>query len=349
MSACKRGQIMTSLETLIFLGLCVLAIVLTWEEIAKYRSGDSSFKRSKGKIAKLPIITICFSPKSVTLEYGKHFNISKYKSYPESTNDNSRQNILNIGKNFKEQVILSLIKTGFSGQCFQIQSTVTDVNKELYELISVNLQENITENLSLKFFFTSENNKKGIFLNYWMEGDVIEIKVKPNTFNEIGLREEEFRYLDDKSKSNCTHDDKPFYDCFIEELKRDDFSGCNPKCLPFTIGENSLNQNLSSCHVGLDGFANCAEYSFNLLLNVSSQGKCLRPCQINEYSAITTDEDTEDQKIAILAYYFLPPHSKVIQEEYFIYDICVLFSSIGGTLGLCIGFSLRGEVKYFQY
>ena len=104
MSACKKSQIMTSLETLIFLGLCVLAIVSTWEEIAKYRSGDSSFKRSKGKIAKLPIITICFSPKSVILEYGKHFNISKYKSYPESTKDKSRQNILNIGKNFKEQV-----------------------------------------------------------------------------------------------------------------------------------------------------------------------------------------------------------------------------------------------------
>ena len=47
--------------------------------------------------------------------------------------------------------------------------------------------------------------------------------------------------------------------------------------------------------------------------------------------------------------YFLPPERKKIAEEYLLYDIIGVVGAVGGTLGLCIGFSIFGKsiAEYF--
>ena len=42
--------------------------------------------------------------------------------------------------------------------------------------------------------------------------------------------------------------------------------------------------------------------------------------------------------------YFLPPERKKIAEEYLLYDVIGVIGAVGGTLGLCIGFSIFGKI-----
>ena len=40
--------------------------------------------------------------------------------------------------------------------------------------------------------------------------------------------------------------------------------------------------------------------------------------------------------------YFMAPESKKVNEEYLLYDLIGVIGAVGGTLGLCIGFSIFG-------
>ena len=42
--------------------------------------------------------------------------------------------------------------------------------------------------------------------------------------------------------------------------------------------------------------------------------------------------------------YFLPPERKKIAEEYLLYDVIGVIGAVGGTMGLCIGFSIFGKI-----
>ena len=40
--------------------------------------------------------------------------------------------------------------------------------------------------------------------------------------------------------------------------------------------------------------------------------------------------------------FFMPPQTKKVAEEYLLYDTVGVIGAVGGTLGLCIGFSMFG-------
>ena len=48
---------------------------------------------------------------------------------------------------------------------------------------------------------------------------------------------------------------------------------------------------------------------------------------------------TDDKREIYFAYNFAPPKTETLHEEYLIYDAIGLIGSVGGTLGMLIGFS----------
>ena len=44
-------------------------------------------------------------------------------------------------------------------------------------------------------------------------------------------------------------------------------------------------------------------------------------------------------------YSFLPPITTMVYEEYLIYDGLGLIGSVGGTLGMCVGFSFSSVIN----
>ena len=86
---------------------------------------------------------------------------------------------------------------------------------------------------------------------------------------------------------------------------------------------------------------------FEYLQNVSAFGNCPRSCRINAYSGKITYTEVVKDRFAI-CYYYLPPATKEVAEEYLIYDIIGVIGAVGGTLGLCIGFSIFGNNTFIQ-
>ena len=50
-----------------------------------------------------------------------------------------------------------------------------------------------------------------------------------------------------------------------------------------------------------------------------------------------------------LSFYFLVPRHVTGRIEYLIFDTICMFTAIGGTLGLCIVFSLKGIPRHSCY
>ena len=66
----------------------------------------------------------------------------------------------------------------------------------------------------------------------------------------------------------------------------------------------------------------------------------IKPCVKLDYKGDeTTYHDRPKGKMARYLLLFSNPPKVIVQEEYLIYDGIALISAIGGTLGLCIGFS----------
>ena len=85
-------------------------------------------------------------------------------------------------------------------------------------------------------------------------------------------------------------------------------------------------------------------------IDLKVKPQCPKPCHIHEYFG----EESLDYKTAkrkdngtefVFLYRFNDEKPVTIYEEYFVYDEIGLISSIGGTLGLCIGFSFTSVVS----
>ena len=61
----------------------------------------------------------------------------------------------------------------------------------------------------------------------------LEFNVERDQTVEIGLRESEIIYLEEKS--GCVSSEPSFYDCFFPLLYAKDFSTCPEKCLPYSL------------------------------------------------------------------------------------------------------------------
>ena len=69
----------------------------------------------------------------------------------------------------------------------------------------------------------------------------------------------------------------------------------------------------------------------------------MRPCNILEYVGKTTQETvmkTSDE--VTIAYGFAQPEMTVEYKERLVFDEVGIIGSVGGTLGMCIGFSFSG-------
>ena len=67
-----------------------------------------------------------------------------------------------------------------------------------------------------------------------------------------------------------------------------------------------------------------------------------KPCTKVQYSGNVQSTTGPVKNVAQFTYHFGNPEKMTVQEEYLVYDFITMIGSIGGTLGLCIGFSFSG-------
>ena len=141
-------------------------------------------------------------------------------------------------------------------------------------------------------------------------------------------------------KDNCIMES--YYDCIIEDIIWKNFNhwnsidfNCTKKCLPRYLIHNSTLQ----CE--FDDDMKCALDV--MYWKYVDHSNCPRPCSIVRYYGkvdFWQPWNSSDSSFSI-DFKYAPPTKEKVYQEYLIYNFFDIFGSVGGTLGIFIGFSLN--------
>ena len=364
------NRVFKTVEWTLFFGLCLISFLFMREVLEKYLSKDTSFKQYEEPISEHPTITICLNAytSKKKMYFGKDFNISYHYLFANHQFDSGYHRLhLNMGNNYsnttKEIIQLDRIYSLYVRlPCYKISTYAKTesnvIETGVFRRITVNFNESMShmDLPSLKTYITSEKNSYGVIGNKWMDGKVMTLTLNKNMYYEIRLKVEKIIYL--KTKSQCI-DEVPFYKCYGEILLKVISELCKSHCIPYFLSFMNLyhEHNITMCNSNL--YANnflsslCTQaVAFGLFHQPSLKETCRRSCTTYSYSGIITQAyESLTDKIE-LQYEFEYPESVTVSEEYMIYDTIGMIGSVGGTLGMFLGFSFTSVISlvisYFQ-
>ena len=177
----------------------------------------------------------------------------------------------------------------------------------------------------------------------WIEGNALEIDLEKQVYKRFTIKAEKHTYLGRKFPCSPTST----YECFRWKFLNSSFDHCPNKCVPYQW-MSTEKESIPVCN-NFESWS-C---SLSLVLNVTKDiihdnEECPRACTTLQYVGWKVAE----QKFANLShqffftYQFNQPHYVTAYTEYLIYDSIGMIASVGGTLGMCIGFSFNHAITY---
>ena len=157
------------------------------------------------------------------------------------------------------------------------------------------------------------------------------------------IRPSNYTYL--KETSNCTS--QAFYECLVKQVKLANFTRCPKKCLPASLSHIGYhNSGIRVCQSEKE--QKCA---FNVTwYDVFSPSLCpAKPCTLLEYNGkidYWQEKPISRKNNFNLKIKYGAPEVVIVHEEYLITDFTGVVGSVGGTLGLFIGFSFFNIISY---
>ena len=160
--------------------------------------------------------------------------------------------------------------------------------------------------------------------------------VSNDTYLKIEHMEENTEYIKDCSKSSI-------YKCWAEKVADTKEFNCTNRCVPVVL--RSIMENIE--HEIPECFDNSEEYC---MLGVEGykmfeklRSTCSKQCQNKasrlEISKVEGGSISPQGQVQLEIYFTVSPE-KISYKEYLIYDGIGMFGSIGGSLGLFVGFSI---------
>ena len=199
----------------------------------------------------------------------------------------------------------------------------------------------IEENLptSSKIYVTAENNSYGIIFtkyqsfrdDYWTIRNVLKTTIDKHMFKMVNLKPIQHNYM----TTSCIYGYD--YGCIGKIIKarlKESSSQCSMVSLP-SLPLCKIDKNFEEEKVFWNAF-----YSYGL-------DKCwIKFCSTLAYSAEEINyEKYSDTEITFRFGYTIDSNSTTINEEYLVWDGINTIGSVGGTLGMCIGFSFTGLIS----
>ena len=346
MSSDPQGKYLKVLEWILFFGLCCLSTYFTWGVFEKFISGQTSFSQYDDPITEIPTITFCFinSDKPITkYEYGYDFKIEYLyegiMTFNKSIYLEEGQNLNTISG---EMVNVEKLITYNFGYCYKI--SVVNPSMNLNRAFNIYFNESIPEKDSLltEAYITSEDNAYGVAATTWKNGKFAKTLITKRMLNVISLKQEKYIYLTANGK--CSQE--TFYDCVsrLLALKLGE-STCGAISLP-SMSNCETNETINDSLLAISEILNEAES-----LSGYKNGICPKLCTtVDYYGELSISRGIsflphENSATFVLAYRF-KQHSVTVFKEYVIYDAISMIGSVGGTLGMCIGFSFTSLVTY---
>ena len=328
--------------------MCLLggSLYFMWDVFKKYKSRDTSLKQYQEHLQEYPTIVMCFKTSKI-IEYDMDFNISiilPNLSYLK----------LDIGANHTQydgdEVKLEKFLTPATGICYKITKTTNAAYiNQTYFSVEIFFNNSLSRNdLPItKFFITTERNSYGIAIFQWYEGEVLTYDVKPETMTEVNLKIEKNVLL--RSETEC--EENSAYHCLVKKyIKTFKCEQWTDGCIPRNFYE-SLNPFFDKktflCEGEIDQSSNCSK---QLLFDIIQSNRCKNPCSTTEFIGKVSFEG-EIENIPMnhrtwFSYNIKAPAMISVQKQYLIYDFEGLVGSVGGTLGMFIGFSFINIITH---
>ena len=240
------------------------------------------------------------------------------------------------------------LSTWLSGTCYKFNTTLSKVTKGEFRKINFEFFKDSVEYERIPdmiVYFTSEENAYGITANVWRDGEPLSFKLKKNSELEVSLKQVKYVHL--KSKAKCRVE--PFYEVYERLLLKTSFSECPIKCTTTSLPSETNRIPLCLKPDEKDCAEKVQTKVWHLLANSEEYSKA---CSTTDYNGRIIYESQEEKDYNIkkykkniytmeLDYVFSSPEVVTVNEEYLIYDLISMIGSIGGSLGLCIGFSFK--------
>ena len=321
------------------------------EVFEQYASKDTSFKQSEELVGKdvSPTIILGFWPlKQMTYppnvpyqayhqwELGKDFTltfgVTQYKNVQESIvlTENGEQ--LEISHSNVGKVTFQKL-TGKWGYTYKISANLIHIKQPFNPFVKIEFSEDIPDEdiPDLDLFITSEQNSLGNVIYDWRDGKKIMMnKVKGFLFLELEPKKV-------VKLKNCQ--EISYQECFHSKLISEDYSKCPRKC----YGVSSYRNAKPLCNTSEEFM--CSYGIAEKIAKDRSSEKCLPSCTQVNFETLNSyheDMDQPDSKRNITIRYLISNDIIKVEEEYLINDFVKMLGSIGGTLGMCIGFSFLG-------
>ena len=339
------------LEWFLFLGLCILSAYFMREVLDKFISGDTSFKVYEEFIDEIPTMVLCTSEISPPLplqnedsfeyKYGKDFNITFQLSVLNKGEWVGDRITIKEGENIypSRVIFLEKLATAWNGFCYKINETTTKIKNGEWRNVQINFDKTIDRKIlpSWVVHFMSEKNAYGILRGWWFDGEMTRINLNISKSKQIVLKPRKYKYFTRCGESS-------FYECWGSKLVTTNFDVCPRKCLPYSLPNNGYNK-ISLCNTKEEW--DCAHRVVNMVLeNITESGTCPKLCTVSHYTGRAFVHGKYITEYIQYWYSIAHPFTATITEEYLIYDIIAVISSVGGTLGMCIGFSFTNIIAY---
>ena len=340
------------IECTLFLFLCGLSVVFINGVLNKFISRKTSFTQSEAPITELPTVVVCFTnpnSKKTYYEYGTDFDIV-YRI--EAHTDIYYP--ITVGKNsaiLGEILYLDKIITRNMGNCYKFtsESSSSSMIKTKTEIILHFNESLMLEDLpSVKVFLSSEDNVYGVIFNQWYNGIVMKTDIIIGRKKSVQLKQEQYSYLTSNFKCSL----ETAYGCF-GKLLLTHLNGSTSPCSEFSL------PHIPICKIDKTDEENSVFWNI-YDMSIPQCFKSKKLCNTTDYLGMETyhgDSYNHKHNVhknrTISFKYSLIPNFATIYEEYLIYDFISMIGSVGGTLGMCIGFSFTGVISslinFLQY
>ena len=215
-------------------------------------------------------------------------------------------------KPFQDTLIISIAKN--------ITSENEDMNKILVQISSKDTFNTINDEMS-----GLENPK-----------EKLEFTSESNGYLSIQYTEEDTEYI-----KECS--DLAFFKCYAEKVAISRDFNCSKKCIPYRIKSmmENIEHNLTRCLNDFEEYCMAGIQGYKTFKKLKST--CLKQCRVKSSTVKTHKVASKNLyqlgDVQLDVWLTMSPEIKHY-KEYLIYDGLGMFGSIGGSLGLFLGFSL---------
>ena len=345
--AVSHDKIFKTLEWILFIGFTILAGWFASGVLEQFCSHRTSFSQYENEITNYPVISIYFDRPA--LEVNLTNVIFIYYTY-----GTEKDQILEIGENYfhneeynlTQKVILESLETSNGNKAFRIIHTTPILVKKSHAQIlkmSTKLKKNSSPLSDLVFFYlTSLENSPGFAFRKWKDGKPLQITINKNNIVGYNVQPQLTKYL--KQTGKCQ--EESYYECMASQFDENEFDKCPNKCIPNVFSNLGKNYSTPFCQNDI--------FNEKCIHNYMSQHKggsnCKRSCSNLEYfgefeAIVPYKSEKENWNFYQMHYYIDKAYEMKVYEEYIIIDAIGLIGSVGGTLGLFIGFSFSNVIN----